>query len=74
MPTPETPGPTEVELAALRQQIAELRAEQQAMKQAIDEMVRTFRMLAVHLGIASEPYRKGSGRSKEGPAEIPGFG
>ena len=66
--------PVELEHAAIRQQLGELRAEQREMKQAIDELVRTFRSLAMHLGIAAEPYRKtdaGGERSKG--SDIPGF-
>ena len=66
--------PVELELASIRQQLAELRAEQQEMKRAIEELVKTFRSLAMHLGIASEPYRKGD--ASGGPAkgtDIPGF-
>jgi hypothetical protein len=62
----------EAEVRALRQEVAELRAEQKAMARAIDEMTQTFRSLAVHLGIASEPYKKsgsGSGRDRD----LPGF-
>ena len=60
----------EGEVRALRQEVAELRAEQKAMARAIDEMTQTFRSLAVHLGIASEPYKKssgGSGRDRDPP-------
>jgi hypothetical protein len=62
----------EAEVRALRQEVAELRAEQKAMARAIDEMTQTFRSLAVHLGIASEPYKKNaasSGRDRD----LPGF-
>ena len=41
------------------------------MARSIDQLVTTFRSLAVHLGIASEPYQKG-GKSA-GRSEIPGF-
>ena len=62
----------EGEVRALRQEVAELRAEQKTLLAAMDEMNRTFRALATHLGIASEPYK----RSGEPPTqrEIPGFG
>jgi prefoldin subunit 5 len=45
-------------LLALRQEIVELRAEQRELARAVEEMVRTFRVLATHLGIATEPYKK----------------
>ena len=69
-----TPDPVELELASIRQQLEELRAEQREMKQAIDELVRTFRSLSMHLGIAAEPYRKSdpSGDRAKG-SDIPGF-
>jgi hypothetical protein len=71
MSLPVDRSAVEGEVRALRQEVAELRAELKAARQAIDEMAQTFRSLATHLGIASEPYRKsgGSDRSKE----IPGF-
>ncbi len=50
--------PLQADLAQLRQELVELRAEQREMKVAIEELVRTFRAIAVHLGIAAEPYRK----------------
>jgi hypothetical protein len=62
----------EAEVRALRQEVAELRDEQKAMTHAIEEMTRTFRSIAVHLGIASEPYKKaptGSSRDRD----LPGF-
>jgi hypothetical protein len=74
MPGNSANDPVELELASIRQQLTELRAEQAEMKQAIEELVRTFRSLAMHLGIAAEPYQKGGssgGRAKG--ADIPGF-
>jgi hypothetical protein len=71
-----TPGadPVELELASIRQQVTELRAEQREMKQSIDELVKTFRSLAMHLGIAAEPYRKdGSSGGRVRGGDIPGF-
>jgi chromosome segregation ATPase len=66
--------PVELELASIRQQLSELRAEQQEMKQSIEELVKTFRSLAMHLGIAAEPYRKGGSDSDRGKgSDIPGF-
>lgn len=62
----------EGEVRALRQEVAELRAEQKALMASMEELTRTFRALATHLGIASEPYKRGG----EPPSqrEIPGFG
>lgn len=62
----------EAELQALRTEVAELRNEQREMARAIEQLVQTFRSLAVHLGIASEPYKK-SARDADA-REIPGFG
>ncbi|HTT35498.1 MAG TPA: hypothetical protein VMH78_06495 [Thermoplasmata archaeon] len=62
----------EVELQALRAELAELRNEQREMARAIEQMVTTFRSLAVHLGIASEPYKKPA-KSSQTKREIPGF-
>jgi hypothetical protein len=56
----------EVELRNLRQELAQLRAEQKEMAEAVRQLVQTFRALATHLGIASEPYvRKDSDRSSD---------
>jgi hypothetical protein len=52
-----------MEVKALRAELAAMRAEQRAMAQAIDQMTQTFRALATHLGIAAEPYKRGSGTS-----------
>ena len=74
MPGNTTSDPIELELASILQQLSELRAEQQEMKQAIDELVRTFRSLSIHLGIAAEPYRKGgSSGDRTKSSDIPGF-
>lgn len=75
MPANSSDDPVELELASIRQQLTELRAEQQEMKQAIEELVKTFRSLAMHLGIAAEPYRKAGSSGERGKStEIPGFG
>jgi len=59
----------EIELRALREELAQLRAEQREMAKAIGELVTTFRTLATHLGIAAEPYvRKGK---REGDRDLP---
>ena len=63
----------EAELVALRQELSELRVEQQQMAKAIRELVQTFRALAMHLGIAAEPYTKGEKDPRSGK-EIAGFG
>ncbi|HYK93861.1 MAG TPA: hypothetical protein VEY07_07470 [Thermoplasmata archaeon] len=62
----------EAEVQALRNELAEMRNEQREMARAIEQLVQTFRSLAVHLGIAAEPYKKSEkgGESRE----IPGFG
>jgi len=48
----------EAELRALREELKQLRAEQQEMALAINQLVTTFRSLATQLGIASEPYQR----------------
>lgn len=67
-----SPDRVQAELNALRTEIAELRNEQHEMARAIDQLVQTFRQLAVHLGIAAEPYKKSGKPTAE--REIPGFG
>ncbi len=59
------------DVKALREEIQRMRAEQREMASAIQELVTTFRTLATHLGIASEPYvRKGE---RPRGSDIPGF-
>jgi hypothetical protein len=60
------------EVKALRADLAAMRLEQRQMAQAIDQMTQTFRTLATHLGIASEPYRRGEPRADRRDAP-PGF-
>ncbi|MCI4361311.1 MAG: hypothetical protein L3J91_06360 [Thermoplasmata archaeon] len=67
-----TRSAVEAEVRALRAEVAELRAEQKAMARAIDEMTQTFRSLAVHLGIASEPYKKKAADASR-DRDLPGF-
>jgi hypothetical protein len=62
----------EAELQALRTELAELRNEQRQMARTVAELAETFRSLALHLGIAAEPYQKG--RKDTSQREIPGFG
>lgn len=62
----------EAEVRTMRKELAELRAEQREMAQAIDQLNRTFRALASHLGIATEPYRKKPSAPVE-RADVPGF-
>lgn len=61
----------ELELKALRTELAQLREEQRAMAASIEQLLTTFRGLATHLGIATEPYgRKGGGSASR---DVPGF-
>ena len=62
----------EAELRSLREELGEMRKEQREMAKAIGELVTTFRMLATHLGIASEPYARRS--SSPDARDLPGFG
>jgi hypothetical protein len=57
------------ELGQLRREIADLRAEQQELTRAVQELAKTFRALALHFGIASEPYPKGKAPTRD----LPGF-
>ncbi len=59
----------EAEIRMLRREIEELRNEQRAMAASINQLVTTFRSLATHLGIASEPYAA----KKSGDRDLPGF-
>ena len=56
------------ELGQLRQELAELRREQQELAQAVSELTRTFKGLAIQLGVAADPYQKGAERV-EGPGD-----
>lgn len=61
------------EIESLRREVEGIRAEQRQLVQSIDELTRTFRALATHLGIAAEPYRGGGGTAPTGTAPT-GFG
>lgn len=62
----------EAELKGLRAEVSLLREEQRQMAVAIDQLLTTFRGLATHLGIATEPYgKRGAGASSR---DVPGFG
>lgn len=63
----------EAEIQALRGELAELRNEQREIARQVDELVQTFRSLAVQLGVASQPYKR-AGKHESGQREIPGFG
>ncbi|MGP8078682.1 MAG: hypothetical protein ACLQD8_06515 [Thermoplasmata archaeon] len=62
----------EAELRMLRQELAELRAEQQELVRAVNQLATTFRTLATHLGIAAEPYERKEARDSR--QSLPGFG
>jgi hypothetical protein len=62
----------EVEMKAMRQEIHELHMEQRAIAETVDQLAQTFRALALQLGIAAEPYKKGSGGDRR-KADVPGF-
>jgi len=64
---------TLAEVAALRREIAELRAEQRALAQQVEEMARTFRAIATQIGIAAEPYRRGGAKASGDSRDLPGF-
>lgn len=58
-------------MAALREELRQMRTEQREMAAAIQELVTAFRTIATHLGIAAEPYVR-KGESPKG-RDIPGF-
>lgn len=61
----------EAELKGLRAELALLREEQRQMAAAIEQLLTTFRGLATHLGIATEPYgKRGRGSADR---DLPGF-
>ncbi len=62
----------EAELKALRSELNALRQEQREMAEAINQLLTTFRGLAAHLGIATEPYGGRGTRASE--RDLPGFG
>ncbi|MGI0131803.1 MAG: hypothetical protein ACREDK_01710 [Thermoplasmata archaeon] len=45
------------ELRTLREEVHSLRTEQRELARSVEQLTQTFRSLAAHLGIASEPYR-----------------
>ena len=67
------PARWEAELHALRQELSDLRTEQRAMARSVAELAQTFKQLAAHLGIASEPYAKRTAAA-ERDRDLPGFG
>ncbi|HUZ79886.1 MAG TPA: hypothetical protein VMV28_04645 [Thermoplasmata archaeon] len=67
------PARWEAELHALRQELNDLRTEQRAMARSVAELAQTFKQLATHLGIASEPYAKRAAAA-ERDRDLPGFG
>ena len=62
----------QVELQQLREELQQMRAEQREMAKAIDQLVTTFKSLALHMGIAAEPYGKKEGRARS-ERDLPGF-
>jgi hypothetical protein len=63
---------TLAEIAALRREIAELRAEQKLLAEQVQEVARSFRAIATQIGIAGEPYRR-ENDSREDRQNLPGF-
>jgi predicted nucleic acid-binding Zn-ribbon protein len=59
----------EVELRQLREEIHQIRSEQQELAKAVEQLVRTFTSLSTHLGITAEPYK----RKQASGHELPGF-
>ncbi|MFZ0891508.1 MAG: hypothetical protein WB778_03550 [Thermoplasmata archaeon] len=64
----------EAEIRALREEMRQMRDEQRELVRAVEQLTQTFRNLAVHLGIAAEPYAKsGKGEKAKADRDIPGF-
>jgi cell division septum initiation protein DivIVA len=63
----------EAELRAIREELRQLKAQQEELAQAIAGLTQTFRHLAVQMGIAAEPYPKEKGESSARDRERPGF-
>ncbi|MDE1821310.1 MAG: hypothetical protein KGJ23_14435 [Euryarchaeota archaeon] len=64
-----------VRLEDLKRQVETLRGQQEALVESINELTKTFRALAVHLGIATDTYRPSSSSSGSRRSEPPpGFG
>ena len=72
MPIPAPSERKEVDLRSLQQEIELMRAEQREIAAALRELVTSFRMIATHLGIASEPYLRKT-ESTRG-RDVEGFG
>lgn len=62
----------EAELRNLREELKQLRAEQKEVAQAVRQLLQTFRILAAHLGISSEPYVRKDG-DRPSDHDLPGF-
>lgn len=60
-----TPGRTDplselsVRVEEIRRDIELLKRQQEALTQSVQELVGTFRVLAMHLGISTDSYRPG---------------
>ena len=64
----------EAEIRALREEMRQMHEEQRELVRAVEQLTQTFRNLAVHLGIAAEPYTKtAKGNKAKADHEIPGF-
>jgi predicted nucleic acid-binding Zn-ribbon protein len=64
-----------VRIEELKRQIDSLRAQQEALVESVQELTKTFRSLAVHLGIATDAYRPAtSSSSSRNKAPPEGFG
>ena len=57
----------------LRQEVLRLREQQEALAQGVQELLATFRRLAIHLGIATDAYRPNRGGAGAREPPPPGF-
>lgn len=59
-----------LKLEELKQEVEALKQQQRELAEGVGELLQTFRSLAMHMGVTTEPYRPGSKKS----TPPPGFG
>ncbi len=58
---------TAMKLEELRQQVEALKKQQAALITEVDELLQTFRSLAMHMGVVTEGYKSGGKKSTAPP-------
>ncbi|HEV2316307.1 MAG TPA: hypothetical protein VGV89_01865 [Thermoplasmata archaeon] len=71
MPESEESRYVRAELETIRRELAAMRDEQRQLAQSLEQLMQTFRNLAIHMGIGAEPYRKREDTDRQ--RELPGF-